>query len=65
VWGTKSCLTEAIYERSEWFTLFLSNAQKGDCGSLVWMATNKMGGEHMGESVEVVDGVRWKGCAPF
>ena len=26
VWGAKSCLTEAIYERSEWFALFLSNA---------------------------------------
>ena len=26
VWGAKSCLTDAIYERSEWFALFLSNA---------------------------------------
>ena len=26
VWGAKSCLTEVIYERSEWFVLFLSNA---------------------------------------
>jgi len=26
VWGAKSCLTEVIYERSEWFALFLSNA---------------------------------------
>jgi len=43
----KSCLTEAIYERSEWFALFLSNAQEGDCGSLVWTAANKMGGEHV------------------
>jgi len=48
VWGSKSCLTEAIYERSEWFALFLSNAKKGDCGSLVWTAASEMGGEHMG-----------------
>jgi len=65
VWGAKSCLTKTIYERSEWFALFLSNAQKGDCGSLVWTTASKMGGEHMGESVEVVDGVGWKGCEPF
>jgi len=48
VWGSKSCLTEAIYERFEWFALLLSDAQKGDCGSLVWTAASEMGGEHMG-----------------
>jgi len=47
LWGMKSCLTEAIYERFEWFALFLSYAQEGDCGSLVWTAANKMGGEHV------------------
>jgi len=26
VWCTKGCLIEAIYERSEWFVLFLSKA---------------------------------------
>jgi len=26
VWDAKSCFTEAIYERSEWFALLLSNA---------------------------------------
>jgi len=41
VWGAKSCLTEAIYERSKWFTLFLPNAQEGDCGSLVWTLPTK------------------------
>ena len=65
VWGAKSCLTDAIYERSEWFPLFLSNAQEGDCGSLVWTATSEMGGEHVGKDVEIVDRVRWKGCEPF
>ena len=65
VWGAKSCLTEVVYERSEWFVVFLSNAQKGDYGSLVWTATSEMGGEHMGESIEDVDGVGWKGCEPF
>jgi len=65
VWGAKSCLTEAIYKRSEWFALFLSNAQEGDCGSLVWTAASKMGGEHVGKNVEVIDGVRRKGCEPF
>jgi len=54
VWGAKSCLTETIYERSEWFAFFLSNAQEGDCGSLMWAAASEMGGEHKGESVEVV-----------
>jgi len=47
VWGANSCFTEAIYERSKWFALFLSNGQEGDCGSLVWTAANKMGGEHV------------------
>jgi len=65
VWGAKGCLTEAIYERSEWFALFLSNAQEGDDGSLVWMAASKMGGEHVGKDVEAVNGVRRKGCEPF
>jgi len=65
VWGAKSCLTEAIYERSEWFALFLSNAQEGDCGSLVWTAASEMGGEHVGKNIEAVDGVRRKGCEPF
>ena len=59
VWGAKGSLTEAIYERSEWFALFLSNAKKGNCGSLVWTAASEMGGKHMGEGVEAVDGVRW------
>jgi len=65
VWGAKSCLTEMIYERSEWFTFFLSNAHEGDYGSLMWAAASEMGGEHMGENVEDVDGVGWKGCEPF
>jgi len=65
VWCAKSCLTEAIYERFEGFALFLSNAQEGDCGSLVWAATSKMGGEHVRKDVETVNGVRWKACEPF
>jgi len=65
VWCAKSCLTEAIYEHSEGFALFLSNAQEGDCGSLVWAAASKMGGEHVRNYVETVNGVRWKGCEPF
>jgi len=65
VWGAKSCLTKAIYERSEWFTLFLPNAQEGDCSSLVWTAASKMGGEHVGKNVEAIDGVRRKGFEPF
>jgi len=65
VWSAKSFLTEAIYERSEWFALFLSNAQERDCGSLVWTAASKIGGEHVGKDVKIVDGVRWKGCEPF
>jgi len=65
VWGTKSCLTEAIYERSEWFALILSNAQERDCGSLVWTAASEMGGEHVRKDDETVDGVRWEGCEPF
>jgi len=65
VWGTKSCLTEAIYERFEWFALFLSDAQEGDYGSLVWPAASEMGGEHVKKDVETVDGVRQKSCEPF
>jgi len=65
VWGAKSCLTEAIYERSEWFALFLSIAQEGFCGSLVWTVASEMGGEHVGKNIETVDGVRRKGCEPF
>ena len=65
MWGTKSCLTDAIYECSKWFALFLSNAQEGDGGSLVRVAANEMVGEHVRKDVETVDGVRWKGCEPF
>ena len=65
VWSAKSCLTKAICERSERFALFLSNAQEGDCGSLVWAAASKMGGKHVRKDVETVDGVRLKGCEPF
>jgi len=65
VWGAKSCLTKAIYERSELFALFLSNAQEGDCSSLVWTTTSKMGGEHVGKNVEIIDEVRRKSCEPF
>jgi len=65
VWCTKICLTEAVYERSEWFALFLSDAQEGDGGSLVRAAASEMGREHVREDVEIVDGVRRKGCEPF
>ena len=65
VWCPKGCLTKVVNERSEWFALFLSNAQEGDCGSLMWAAASEIGGEHVGESVEAVDGVGWKGCEPF
>ena len=65
VWGAKSCLTKAIYERSEWFALFLSNAQEGDRAGLVWAAASEVCGEHVREDVEPIDGVRWKGCEPF
>ena len=65
VWGANSCLTESVYEHSEWFALFLSNAQEGDCGSLVWTAASEMGGEHMRKDVKTVDGVRLEGCEPF
>jgi len=54
-----------ICERSEWIILFLSDAQEGDGGSLVWAAAGEMGGEHVGEDVETVDRVRRKGCEPF
>jgi len=60
VWGSKGCLTETINERSEWFALFLSNAKEVDCGSLVWAAASEIGREHMGESIEAVDGVEWR-----
>ena len=60
MWGAKSYFTEAIYERSEWFALFLSNAKEVDCGSLVWAAASEIGREHMGESIEAVDGVEWR-----
>jgi len=31
----------------------------------MWAAASEMGGEHIGESVEVVDGVGWKSYEPF
>jgi len=65
VWCAKSCFTEVIYERSEWFALFLSDAQERDVGSLVRAGASEMGGEHVGEDVETADGVRRKGCEPF
>jgi len=65
VWGTKGCFAETIDECSEWFTLFLPDAQEGDRSALMWSAASEMGWEHMGKSVEVVDGIGWKGCEPF
>ena len=43
VWGTKGCLTETVDKCPEWFTLFLCDAQEGDCSSLMWEAANEMG----------------------
>jgi len=63
--GTKGCFAEAIDECSKRFTLFLPDAQEGDRGGLMWSATGEMGGKHMGEGVEAVDGVGCKGCEPF
>ena len=54
-----------ICERSEWIILFLSDAQEGDGGNLVRAAASEMGGEHVGEDVETIDGVRRKGCETF
>jgi len=65
MWGTKGYLTEAIYERSEWFALFLSDAQEGYGGSLVRAAASEMGGKHVRKDVKTVDGVRRNGCEPF
>jgi len=31
----------------------------------VRVAASEMGGEHVGEDIETVDGVRRKGCEPF
>jgi len=31
----------------------------------MWVAAGEMGGEHVGEDVETIDGVRRKGCEPF
>jgi len=33
VWGTKGGLIETIDKCPEWFTLFLPDAQEGDCSS--------------------------------
>jgi len=43
VWDSKGCLTEMIDECPEWFTLLLSDAQEGDCSSLMWAAANEIG----------------------
>jgi len=31
----------------------------------MWAVAGEMGGEHVGEDVKIVDGVRRKGCEPF
>ena len=43
VWGTKGCLTETIDKCPKQLTLFLPNAQEGDCSSLMWAAASEMG----------------------
>jgi len=43
VWGTKGCLTETIDKCPERLTLFLPNAQEGDCSGLMWAAASEMG----------------------
>ena len=47
VWGAKGGLAEAIDECPERLTLFLPNADEGDCSSLVWVATSKMSCKHV------------------
>jgi len=43
VWGTKGCLTETIDKCPKRLTLFLPDAQEGDCSSLMWVAASEMG----------------------
>ena len=43
VWGAKGSLAEAIDECPKRLTLFLPNAEEGDCSSLMWAATSEMG----------------------
>jgi len=41
--GTKGGFAETINEYFEWFTLFLLNAQEGDCSGLMWSAASEVG----------------------
>jgi len=65
VWCAKGNLTEAINKSPERLILFLSHAKKGDGCSLMWAAASEVSGEHVGEGVEVIDGVWRKGGKPF
>jgi len=43
VWGAKGYLTEAINKCPERLTLFLPDAEEGDCSSLMCAAASEMG----------------------
>jgi len=47
VWGAKGSLAEAVDECPECLTLFLLDAEEGDCSSLMWAAASKMGCKHV------------------
>jgi len=47
VWGAKGSLAEAIDECPERLTLFLPDAEEGDCSSLVWATASKMSCKHV------------------
>ena len=65
VWCAKGSLTEAVNESPERLVLFLFDAKKGDGCSLLWAVAGEVSGKHVGEGVEVVDGVWQKGGKPF
>jgi len=65
VWCAKVSLTEAVNESPEHLVLFLSDAEKCDCCSLMWAAAGEVNGKHVGEGVKAIDGVWRKGGKPF
>ena len=56
---------EVVDESMQHLGLFLYDAKKGYGCDLMWAASSEVGGKHVGEGVEIVDGVWGKGSEPF
>jgi len=57
VWYEEDGPAKAVDEDSQRLILFLSDVEEREGCGLIWAIAGEVSSEHMGEGVEVVDGV--------